>query len=181
MVFLFKNGAIRNLARVGSADCIARLSQIWKANGDYAGCEAHDASLKIAARLNLTNELMSIALDVATNGTPYLVMSENRRESLSRNHLYKTLLGIYCRGVSDDGQTASDDVKNAILAFLYDRIEMESGKDALYLDIQLSSAIPSYRHSQRRRDRLLNVRNGISDSAMLRLIDRLQRIASQED
>ncbi|MBR1921089.1 MAG: hypothetical protein IJ829_03665 [Kiritimatiellae bacterium] len=176
-----QQSAIRTLARVGSTNCIERLSQIWKTDGDYARLDACDAALVIAARLDLADVLTSIAGEIATNGTPFKAFSDGHREALCRKHVYRKLIAIYLGGAGNDYRACPADVQDAIRAFLYDRAGKEQGEAGIYLDIKLTSAISAYRHSQCRRDNLAQLQSGISEERLLRIVRKAQQDAAQTD
>ncbi len=174
--------AIRGLARVGSSNSLERLAQIWRSDSDYARHEAHDAALVIAARFGMTNEIVSIAMEIATNGIPFRAFSaDGRKETFSRAHMYKTLFSIDSGRVGEVSISMSDPMHDTIRRFLRSRAGTEAGKDGVVYDIMLSSHDSDYRHSQQRRDNLALLRMHNLDEKLNRYIDAAQADAAQRD
>ena len=160
--------AIRWIGEYGTTNDIGRLSSVITNSSDHAQKAAVSACLTL---LRTSPELIPTARGIVTND---VMFSERLRVGV-----YVQLSGMLeypdseCH-VEDESQRAR------IAAFFKERAAVERS-DTLYIDECACNHVPSYRHSQQRRDNLAALRPPDLTGRRAELYDAAQRDAAEGD
>ena len=156
------------IGKYGTTNDIGRLSSAITNSNDYAQGAAVSACLRM---LYMSPELIHTARGVVTND---VMFSERLRVGV-----YVQLSGMLefpdseCH-VKDEAQRAR------IAAFFKERAAVERS-DTLFIDACACNHVPSYRHSQQRRDNLAALRPPDLTGRRAELYDAAQRDAAEGD